>query len=103
MKRICGESLNSSSSVNLTGREDLAATDGDVGSSPPAANTVADGVDEEKEGLRKKLESLLPTLATARGFYANLPDAVCSQAGTPFQSLPQSEQTLCWNGQRYAE
>lgn len=56
------------------------------------------------------LESLLPTLASARGFYANLPDAVCAQSASPFTHSERSgganadaDQTNCWNGQRFAE
>jgi hypothetical protein len=54
-------------------------------------------------GLKSRLESLLPMLAAARGFYSNLPDAVCAQPGTPFQVVMSDDQSNCWNGQRFAE
>lgn len=57
----------------------------------------------EGGGLKSRLESLVPMLASARGFYSNLPDAVCSQPGTPFQAVMSDDQSNCWNGQRFAE
>lgn len=57
----------------------------------------------EGGGLKSRLESLLPMLASARGFYSNLPDAVCAQPGTPFQAVMSDDQSNCWNGQRFAE
>ena len=61
---------------------------------------VLEGAGQE---LKSRIESLASVLATARGFYSNLPDAVCAQPGTPFQAAMGDEQSNCWNGQRFAE
>jgi len=51
----------------------------------------------ESADLRRLLESLLPVMASARGFYSNLPDSVCSASDGPFAN---STDVDCWNGQR---
>ena len=75
-----------------------------------AGQLLDSSIDSSAGLLTSGLESLLPALASARGFYANLPDAVCAQSGSPFTHSSggsggsrNDDQTNCWNGQRFAE
>lgn len=92
--------------ANVTSSEDGALDGGASGSgttpdkSQDLSPVLAEGADQE---LKLRIESLASVLATARGFYSNLPDAVCAQPGTPFQALMGDDQSNCWNGQRFAE
>ncbi|KAI9552903.1 hypothetical protein GHT06_020787 [Daphnia sinensis] len=103
VKKMCGE--------NGTGKDVVVSGDGDSGSaeSSSAVPSLVQPVEDlspvledgQGGGLKSRLESLLPILSAARGFYSNLPDAVCAQPATPFQA--SEDQSNCWNGQRFAE
>ncbi|XP_057381105.1 glypican-5-like [Daphnia carinata] len=107
VKKMCGE--------NGTGKDVVVSGDGDAGSADAESSSVLPSLVQPVEdlspvleegqggGLKSRLESLLPMLASARGFYSNLPDAVCAQPGTPFQAVMSDDQSNCWNGQRFAE
>lgn len=101
---MCGE--------NGTGKESAATPETDESSASAGAAAAKDPQPEdlspvleggEGGGLKSRLESLLPMLASARGFYSNLPDSVCAQPGTPFQAVMSDDQSNCWNGQRFGE
>ena len=99
---MCGETNSSSSSSSSAGDQDDEGIDGavDVGGD----GVVVDGSDDLSVigdqsssvlgGVRSRLEALLPTLQSARGFYADLPDTVCAAS---------QEDSNCWNGQRIGE
>lgn len=105
VKKMCGE--------NGTGKDVVVSGDGDSGSDAESSSVLPSLVQPVEDlspvleegqggGLKSRLESLLPMLAAARGFYLNLPDAVCAQPGTPFQAVMSEDQSNCWNGQRFA-
>lgn len=107
---MCGENgtgKDGGSSDDSTDTESSSSSSSSTASSPVVVQPVEDlsPVLEGGQGggLKSRLESLLPMLAAARGFYSNLPDAVCAQPGTPFQSVMSDDQSNCWNGQRFAE
>lgn len=102
VKKICGEGQNS------TGASGLSVSSAEEEAFPAATPLESSEPVVTSGQLTSGLESLLPALASARGFYANLPDAVCSQSGSPFahsgQQMQQGDdETNCWNGQRFAE
>lgn len=90
--------------ANVTGEQ---TTEGGAGPASAGAAEKSQDLSPVLEGagqeLKSRIESLASVLATARGFYSNLPDAVCAQPGTPFQAAMGDEQGNCWNGQRFAE
>lgn len=100
---MCGE--NGTVAVKDASGDDDSSGAGETDATAKAQPEDLSPVLQEGEGggLRSRLEALLPTLSSARGFYSNLPDAVCAQPGTPFQALASDDQSSCWNGQRFAE
>ena len=106
MKQICGENTGSSSTSAAEAADgpeapaELAGNAEVVGGGGAGAGAgVVERSDAEMESadLRRLLESLLPVMASARGFYSNLPDSVCSASDGPFAN---STDVDCWNGQR---
>lgn len=104
VKKICGDSTNSSASGAPADEEETtAASAASAAAEADAVTDLSAALDAPTSGsadVRSLLESLLPTLASARGFYSNLPDSVCSSTDGPFASHDDAN---CWNGQRYGE
>lgn len=101
VKKMCGENGTGKEQVAVAAEEDEDGSSAVKDAQPEDLSPVLEG--GEGGGLKSRLESLLPMLASARGFYSNLPDAVCAQPGTPFQAVMSDDQSNCWNGQRFAE
>ena len=97
VKQICGQ-ITASPTTSATADATEAAAE-----SAPNAGARSGGDEGETTSfatpadLRKLLESLLPVMASARGFYSHLPNSVCSASDGPFAN---STDTDCWNGQR---
>ena len=112
VRQICGDSAGSTSTSAATDAPE--APEAPESPAKLVGNAEKEEEEEEEEeekeeekekggatadpaDLRTLLESLLPVMASARGFYSNLPDSVCSASDGPFAN---STDTDCWNGQR---